>query len=145
MVFQARLDDSPDGAWKMYAVGSPLPSRAVTVQFESLHGAVDYKGIVQQLDAQSRLDPWFDATVTYFERQALLWTDVTVKRGTADGTLGLGGWIEFMVCNDRICLPPARKPFEVALNIRESAPKASLEEQPKYDPSLMPKGATSGL
>ena len=97
-------DDPAGGAWRMYALDSPSPSRALAVRIDTLPAGLAPLDSVRQLGARSGFDPYFDKTVTYFERQALVWTDYTIEHSFAGGNVE--GSIEFMICNNLICLPP---------------------------------------
>ncbi len=143
MVFQARLGESDAGPWKMYAAGSPLPTRGVQVELdEPLQGLLPLASL-QQRDARSGYDPWFDTTVVYFEKEALLWQEFAVAADEGRADRQVGGTIAFMVCNDHICLPPARRTFAVTVVVRKSGRAAPPKALPKYRVALF-KGLQIG-
>ena len=55
--------------------------------------------------------------MVYFERTARLWSDIAVDAAALPGDYSVGGTLEFMVCNDRICYPPTTTTFEAALQV----------------------------
>jgi len=107
--------------WKMYAIDSPPPSRGVKVVFEdSLVGLIP-KGEIQQIDPKRGYDPNFKKDVSYFENRAEVWGDFTVAEEAAPGSHAVGGTIHFMICNDRLCLPPTRVSFTTSVEVEGAA------------------------
>ena len=142
LVFQARLGESEDGPWKMYALGSPRPSRAVSITLNSLPEGVRQPAPMEQWGAERGFDQWFDTTVVYFEGHALLWSDLSVSTASAEGVREVHGEIAFMVCNDRICLPPATLPFAATFNVKDDASGALPPIPPQYVPELIGNDAS---
>ncbi len=97
-------DDPSGGAWQMYALDSPKPSRALTVRFDSLPAGLVLSDSLRQLNVQSRYDSYFDKVVTYFRGSAVVWADYTIEQNFSGGVVE--GRIEFMICNDLFCLQP---------------------------------------
>jgi DsbC/DsbD-like thiol-disulfide interchange protein len=56
-----------------------------------------------------KFEKTFDMDVTYFEKQVIFQQKVKLNKATAL----VKGKIEFMVCNDRKCLPPNEVDFSV--------------------------------
>ena len=106
VVIEALLppDDPAGGAWRMYALDSPRPSRALSVRIDTLPAGLVAEDSLRQLDAQSGYNPYFEKTVTYFKGQALVWADYSVESSFSGGAAE--GSVEFTICNERICLPP---------------------------------------
>ncbi len=102
-------DDPKGGLWRMYALNSPPPSRALSVQFNSLPSGLVLLDSLQQLNTRSGFDPYFDKVVSYFEGRATVWADYSVESDFSGGRVE--GSIEFMICNDLICLPPRSELF----------------------------------
>ncbi len=102
-------DDPESGVWRMYALNSPPPSRALTIQFNSLPSGLVLLDTLHQLDVQSGFDPYFDKVVSYFEEKAVVWADYSVEQNFSGGRVE--GSVEFMICNDLICLPPKSEFF----------------------------------
>ena len=89
----------------MYALDSPPPSRALNLRFHTIpDGLTSRQESFRQLDVRSGFDPYFDKVVTYFHQMAVVWGDYTVDESFDGGDIG--GMIEFMICNQLICLPP---------------------------------------
>lgn len=111
--FKATIGDG----WKMYALGSPKPSRAVSVTFDAWPEGLQQQGDMLQAGENVGYDPNFDKDVVYFEKNAHIWAEVVVADDATSGTEAVGGTINFMICNDRMCLPPTRVPFEVTVTV----------------------------
>ncbi len=97
-------NDSRGGPWRMYALDSPQPSRSLTVQFVSIPTGLVLRDSLKQIGVQSGFDPYFDKVVTYFYERALVWADYIVDSDFVNGEVIAE--IEFMICNNIICLPP---------------------------------------
>ena len=113
---------SIEQGWKMYALGSPSPSRAVSVTFDDLPDGLVQQGEMQQTGDKEGYDPNFKKDVIYFETEGALWADVAVAADAEAGTRALSGTIHFMICNDRLCLPPTNVPFETTLIVGAASP-----------------------
>lgn len=127
LVFEGVLpaDDPSGGTWRMYALDSPPPSRALTVRIDSLPRGLDMQGSLRQLDAESGFDSNFRNEVTYFKNEALIWADYTSAASFSGGQVT--GTIGFMICNDLICMPPDSVRFSAGF-IERSTP---FSEVPK--------------
>jgi len=97
-------DDPQGGPWRMYALDSPPPSRALDVQFDSIPEGLALQDSLKQIGIRSRFDPYFDKVVTYFHKSALIWADYFIDSNFVGGEVVAD--LEFMICNDMICLPP---------------------------------------
>lgn len=120
--------DSTGGAWRMYALDSPRPSRALTIRFDSLPDGLIRRDSLQQLNVQSGFDPYFDKDVTYFQGSALVWADYAAQLDVSGGIVA--GSIEFMICNELICLPPDSTTFNAPFTAA-MAPFSPIPAVPK--------------
>ena len=127
------VDLTIDSGWKMYAMDSPPPSRGVAIRFDELPGGLSQTGPVQQETPQRGYDPNFQKTVTYFEGTAHLWADFTIAPDAAPGERTVTGAVEYMICNDDMCYPPVRQPFDVTLTVTE--PQAASATSESTSPS----------
>lgn len=138
VVFAVAIDDG----WKMYALGSPPPSRPVSVAFDDFPDGLTRQGEMQQTGEKVGYDPNFEKDVVYFEKEGLLWADVTVAAGADAGTKTMSGAIHFMICNDRLCLPPTNVPFEATLDVGtasgDTPPPDDRAETPPALPAIPP-------
>ena len=132
IVFQGSLGESDDGPWRVYAMDSPLPTRAVNISLNKIPSDVEPSGDVEQWGEEKGFDEWFGKTVSYFKGKALLWLDFGVNKGSEEGVKKIGGTITFMACNDRKCLPPAVLPFDVSFEIDRDAESVLPPTPPQY-------------
>lgn len=117
ILFEARLAPG----WRMYAPGSPRPTRAVSIAFGALREPILATGPLGHSGSSTGYDPNFDMEVVYFESVARLWSDVVTRESTPSGASEIGGTIEFMVCNDRMCFPPTTTAFSVPVRLVAAA------------------------
>lgn len=100
LIFKATIDDG----WKVYATdiepGGPIPT---SVNYESLPKGVTLKGDLEQLGRKKEaVEPLFDnMLLKYFQKRVTLRQVVTIDRDVT-----LSGYVEFMTCDDKQCLPP---------------------------------------
>ena len=115
IVLEAELpaDVPDDGRWRMYALGSPPPSRAVEVSIDEAPEGLVLRDSMRQMGARSGYDQYFDKTVVYFEQRGLVWADYDAPPDV--GGQSIRGHVNYMICNDRICLPPTDATFAAAI------------------------------
>ena len=106
-----------DGPWRMYALGSPPPSRAIAILYDITPGGFDEAALHQE-GTHTGYDQWFETDVVYFEEKAFLWADLVGHSGVTPGEHAIHGSIDFLLCNDRICLPPSKAVFETTVVVR---------------------------
>lgn len=100
LIFKATIDDG----WKVYATdiepGGPIPT---SVNYESLPKGLTLKGDLEQLGRKKEaVEPLFDnMLLKYFQKRVTLRQVVTIDRDVT-----LNGYVEFMTCDDKQCLPP---------------------------------------
>lgn len=98
--------------WHLYSQflpeGGPIPTsfKFDKAPFYSLKGNVEEKS-----KPEEAFDKNFDMTLKYFENKAVFVQKIEVK---SDGVVK--GMLEFMVCDDKQCLPPTEVPFEIKLS-----------------------------
>ena len=139
--------------WKMYALGSPSPTRAVSVTFDELPDGLVQQGEMQQTGQKEGYDPNFKKDVIYFEKEGVLWADLAVTTEADVGARAVSGTINFVICTDRLCLPPTNVPFETTLVVRAASSGDTDPEDravvppivPPASPPLFVKDSVSGL
>lgn len=116
-----------DDGWKMYAPDSPPPTRGVTVRLDSLPPALA-AGALRHTEPAQGYDPNFDLTVRTFEGEAALHVPLAVEATAEPGRRDIRGEVEYMLCTDALCLPPARKAFAAAVNVQLDGDAAAVAE-----------------
>ena len=99
--------------WHLYAQdigeGGPIPT---SFKFTT---SSDYELIGKVIEPEAKIfhDPNFDMDLKFFE------TTVTFKQKIKEKTdkpFDVKGTLEFMVCNDKMCLPPTEEEFDFKIN-----------------------------
>ena len=99
--------------WHIYSQstpkGGPVPTKFVfkTNPIVKVNGAVKETGAIKTIH-----DEIFGVDVTYFESTAVFTQTVNLK---STAKTNIAGTIEYMVCNDKECLPPKKVSFDLAL------------------------------
>jgi len=84
----------------------PVPTQFV---FEKTSG-IELVGEVTEPTPVQKYDENFEATLNFFEKEAVFTQKIKGDSGEVKGT------ITYMVCNETMCLPPVDLPFLIALD-----------------------------
>ena len=109
VIFKADIE----AGWHVYsqyiADGGPIPTAFYFAE------ATDYvrEGIVEESPSITLMDPVFNMELRYFEKEAIFTQKVRVL---GKEPVTVKGELEFMVCNDGMCLPPTAVEFDINLN-----------------------------
>jgi len=119
------MDAHIDKDWHLYSqhIGEngPIPT---SFHFDT-DPAVTIVGDVKEKGKAIKIhDPNFDMEVIYFKTDAIFVQRVKVSKSVTE----INGSLEFMVCNDNVCLPPETKKFTIALNEAVAEPIAKPKE-----------------
>jgi thiol:disulfide interchange protein DsbD len=111
--YEVKLTAIIKGNFHLYAqqlgVEGPVPTSFVFTPnpLFSLTGKVKEKGkLIKKFESA------WDGSVSYFEKKVEF---IQIIKCKANVKTNLSGEVEFMVCNDAQCLPPAKVPFKVAI------------------------------
>jgi len=113
LIIKATIDEG----WKIYgmdiAPGGPIPT---SIHFED-SASITFVDSLKQLGHKEgpTYEPLFDMDLTWWKHKAIFRQIVKVP---ADGQI-LKGFVEFMTCDNKQCLPPTQIPFE--FNLGKSA------------------------
>jgi hypothetical protein len=108
VIIYGRIDEH----WHVYSTrtkknAGPIP---VSVTFEKNHD-LKQKGDPEEIGIPVKLyDPNFESEVFQFENIYILEVPFKVKKPTT-----LKGVVNYMVCNDKMCLPPIDVPFSISV------------------------------
>jgi len=132
---QATIDEG----WHLYGLNLPKDGpHPTSVVFESIENATK----VGDLKAPSKLQKQFDAN---FNMELNWYTDNAVFiqkiKFTDASNVKVIGYVEFMACNDKSCLPPNKKPFTLGSSASASsinAPKivSNIEKSDYWTPVI---------
>lgn len=106
VIFKATID----GHWHLYSQfieeGGPIPT---SFTFE---GSDDFE-LVGEVKEESKIiegfDPTFEMNIGWFEHEAVFSQIVKLKKPNAT----VSGYLTYMVCNDKQCLPPTDEEFAI--------------------------------
>ncbi len=111
--YEIRLISKVDHPWHIYSQttpeGGPLPTKIVFGKNPLLNVQGEVKEVGKLVQKREEV---FDLDVKYFEGQADF---VQVIKLKSNVKTNISGTVEFMVCNDVQCLPPATVNFSIPL------------------------------
>jgi len=98
--------------WHVYStnlggIPGPIPTE---FQFQT-NKDVKFVGKVQEPEPKIEFDPNFEETVKYFDEKVVFKQNVRSKGKNTT----VNGSVVYMICNDKMCLPPVEKQFVVNL------------------------------
>lgn len=112
-LFEIRLTVKVDASWHIYSQTSPEDAALPTSITFAKNPLLTLQGHPKEIGKLiSKYEEAFGATVKYFENEVSFVQTVKVKGKVKTN---ISGTIEYMVCNDELCLPPATVPFTVKL------------------------------
>ena len=125
LVAAATLDDH----WHLYTTDLPSDDGPIATSFAfEKNDAVELIGELESRGKRKdEYDPNFMMDLSFFEHEASF---VQKFKLTGEGALFKGS-VEFMVCDDKRCLPPEIKSFEFEVGDATSIQSADAEEEPK--------------
>jgi DsbC/DsbD-like thiol-disulfide interchange protein len=110
--YEVQMTATVNGGWHIYSqnvgVDGPIPTSFTFSKnpLVVLDGAINEQGNVI-----SKNEEVWGGVVKYYENKVVFVQKVKIKSGKTK----LAGKVEYMVCNDEKCLPPAETPFTVAI------------------------------
>jgi len=124
------LDATVDKPWHVYSQfldeGGPVPT---SFQFEE-SDKYELIGSVNEGESIKHYDPNFKMDLAYFEGDCSFNQKIKIK---SEEDFVIKGSLEFMVCNDKECLPPEWIEFEV--NVKGAGASKPMQEDPGIDHS----------
>ena len=111
VVFHASVDT----CWHIYSQHLDDPNGPLPTWFsvELPQGAVG-QGDVQECEPIVEYDPNFMMDLKYFEEEVYWWQTVDLSGASPNDSIR--GFLSFMVCDERQCLPPEDIPFALAVS-----------------------------
>jgi hypothetical protein len=99
--------------WHIYSITSPKGAGMPTEILFKKNPLISLLGPIKENGKlQSEYNKDFDATIKYYADK-VEFVQMIVLKGKAK--TNISGTVEYMVCNDDRCLPPAKKTFEIKL------------------------------
>jgi hypothetical protein len=98
--------------WHIYALTLPRDDGPFPTVIRLTNDPAFEIGATREPEAEEVDDPNFGMKVRYHSGSPVF--EVVIKR-TSNEALTVKGEVEFMCCNDRMCLPPSVVPFSVQI------------------------------
>ena len=100
-----------ENGWHLYTINMPDDGpRPTSIVFTEANGLTPVGTLLVPKDSITEYDANFDMNLSYYENKAVFVQRFAVKGGTE---IGLKGYIEYMACNDQMCLPPQTIDFSL--------------------------------
>ncbi|MCE2848410.1 MAG: protein-disulfide reductase DsbD domain-containing protein [bacterium] len=111
--YEVKMTATISGNYHLYAqvagVEGPVPT---TITFNPNPLLTTEGTPLEQGKKITKMEEAWDGKVNFYEKTVTFVQVVTAK---TKAKTSLNGKIEFMVCNDELCLPPAEVPFKIAI------------------------------
>ena len=111
--YEVKMTATISGNYHLYAqvagVEGPVPT---TITFNPNPLLITEGKPLEQGKKITKMEEAWGGKVNFYEKTV---TFVQVVNAKTKAKTSLNGKIEFMVCNDELCLPPAEVPFKIAI------------------------------
>jgi len=108
--YELHMSATIDGNWHLYAQDAGKGPEPTTFSFTA-NPLIKYEGKVKEVGKMEQsFDKNFNSVLKYYSKQVDFVQKIQVKSAAATVVKGT---VNFMVCNDRQCLPPRDVPFTI--------------------------------
>ena len=108
--YELHMTATIDGNWHLYAQDAGKGPEPTSFVFTP-NPLIKYDGKIREIGKQEQsFDKNFNSVLKYYGKKVDFVQKVKVKSSTATVVKGV---VNFMVCNDRQCLPPRDVPFTI--------------------------------
>ena len=112
-IFEIHLSASIDEDWHIYSQSTPAGGPVPTSVSFAKNPLLVFDGNVKEVgNMEKHFEKLFGVQVFQFSNKVDFVQTVKLK---ANAKTNVSGTVEFMVCNDEMCLPPKKVPFSIAL------------------------------
>ncbi len=109
--YEIRFTADINGKYHMYAQNAGVDGPVPTVFTFTRNPMVDFTGKVKEVGKMvKKHEEVWGGDVNYYEKKVEFVQLVKLKKNIKTN---VGGSVEFMVCDDKECLPPAEVPFKI--------------------------------
>lgn len=109
LIFKADIEEH----WHLYSQDIPMSPPATTFYFEGDTTLYELIGDVSETEAIEEFDPNFDMVLKYFADEAIFKQKI---RLLTDEPVRVEGFLNYMCCDDKRCLPPEDVEFDFSFN-----------------------------
>jgi len=126
LIFKAKVDKN----WHLYSQDIPMAPPATTFEFKK-NDSYELIGKVVEDTTKiiNEFDPNFDMVLKFYADSAVFKQKVKLLKESAEVT----GFLNFMCCDDKQCLPPTDVDFDFKLGKQTATPAVSGTENTKTD------------
>lgn len=111
--YEVRMTATIAGNYHLYAQVAGVEGPVPTIITFTPNPLLTLDGKPQEQGKKiTKMEEAWDGKVNFYEKTV---TFVQVVNAKTKAKTSLNGKIEFMVCNDELCLPPAEVPFKIAI------------------------------
>lgn len=108
--YEIHMTATITGNWHLYAQDAGTGPEPTTFSFTK-NPLISFDGKVKEIGKlEKSFDKNFNSTLKYYANKVDFVQKIKVKSATATVVKGV---VNFMVCNDRQCLPPRNVPFTI--------------------------------
>lgn len=132
--FELIIKAEIEAGWHVYSMkvpeGGPI---ATTITIPEVEGAFQLMGGPTEGEGKEEFDQVFEMDIKYFEHEAVFKQRIHLL---TDEVLKISGILEFMVCDDRNCLPPTEVDLEFEVQGKAGEKLDAEALQPAQDLSV---------
>ncbi|PQJ36296.1 hypothetical protein BSZ35_05145 [Salinibacter sp. 10B] len=129
--------------WHTYALDSPA-GRPLAITFEAVPPGLTVERPLRQSRPTTQYDPNFDSQARYLNGQFEVRAALAVGPEASRGPDTLTASVRYMVCNDRLCMPPQTTSISVPITVADGTPREAFE-QARFEGLVAPASdSTSG-
>ena len=146
---EIKINANIKNGWHLYSTTTP-PEGAQPTKFRIKESeAFKIAGSVTQTKPITKYEESFGTTTEYYEKEAEFKFDIEPLGKSKAGLNELTVIVEYMMCNDKFCLPPVEDEIKLKISIIKSESEissASIEEKnaKKKDTALVSSGVSAG-
>ena len=108
--YELHLTATIEGNWHIYAQDAGEGPEPTVINF-TVNPLITFDGKVKEVGKlEKSFDKNFNSVLKYYEKKVDFVQKIKVKSSVATVVKGS---VSFMVCNDRLCLPPRDVPFTI--------------------------------
>lgn len=122
--FSATVQVTIEGDWHLYGLDIP-PNGPVATNFKINSGNAEFVGKPTESKADIVADPNFKMNVSWHKSGAEFYLPIRYT-GESEGPQLIDIQVQYMVCNDQLCLPPTKKTFQIPITISGSSEKSEI-------------------
>jgi thiol:disulfide interchange protein len=123
--FTANIDASYHMYGAYFAEGGPIPT---SFHFEENTRYTLAGKIIEEIPAIKKHDASFDMDITLHSKKAIFIQKIHLN---GSGSILIKGYVEYMACTDKNCLPPVQQEFEFSIEPAKTSTSEKINNAPK--------------